>query len=90
MPITRSAKKALRQSRRRRERNILKKDAFKDALKKARLYAGEGKSKELDAAISAAYKALDKAAKTNVLSKKTAARKKSRLVQFVRRELAKK
>ncbi|MBI3627377.1 MAG: 30S ribosomal protein S20 [Candidatus Sungbacteria bacterium] len=87
MPITKSAEKALRQSIRRRARNTLKKDAFRTAIKNVRGLAAEKKKKEIEAAISAAYKALDKAAKTNVISKNTAARKKSRLVKFVARTL---
>ncbi|MBI2054719.1 MAG: 30S ribosomal protein S20 [Candidatus Sungbacteria bacterium] len=84
MPITKSAEKALRQSERRRVRNVIKKDAYKAAVKKVRALALSGNKKEVGAAVSLAYKALDKAAKTNVISKNTAARKKSRLIKFVR------
>lgn len=90
MPITKSAKKALRQSERRRTRNIIKKGAYKAAVKKVRALAIAGNKKEVEAAVSLAYKALDKAAKTNVISKNTAARKKSRLVKFVRAHTNKK
>lgn len=84
MPITKSAKKALRQSERRRVRNAAKKDAFRQALKKVRALAVAKNKKELESALSLAFKTLDKAAKTNAISKQTAARKKSRLVKFVR------
>ncbi|MBI2096840.1 MAG: 30S ribosomal protein S20 [Candidatus Sungbacteria bacterium] len=89
MPITQSAKKALRQSKRRAARNLTKKNAYKAAVKKARALALAGKTKEATAALSLAYKALDKAAKTNVISKNTAARKKSRLVRFIRSQAKK-
>ena len=74
MPITRSAQKALRQSIRRRKRNVAKKEQMKKALKEA----AKTRSPEL---ISEAYKAIDKAAKTGVIKKNTAARKKSRLMK---------
>ena len=84
MPITKSAKKALRQSKRRAARNLIKKDAYKAAVKKVRALAGSGKAKDIAEALSLAYKALDKASKTNVIAKNKAARLKSRLVKFIR------
>lgn len=83
MPITKSAEKALRQSKRRATRNRIKKDAFKEAVKKVRMLATSGKKAEAATMLSLAYKALDKAAKTNVISKNTAARKKSRLTKLL-------
>ena len=84
MPITKSAKKALRQSIRRRVRNLKKKEAYKKAVKETRDLALAGKISEANSTLSAAYKALDKAAQTNVISKNTASRKKSRLAKFIR------
>jgi len=72
VPITQSAKKALRQNKRRREQNLAKAKAFKDAIKKFK------KSPSAEA-LSLVYKKLDKAAKTNVIAKNKAARLKSRL-----------
>lgn len=83
MPITRSARKALRQSRRRYIINLAKKEAFKKAVKRVRALVAAKKTEEAQEAVSLAYKALDKAAKTNVISKNTAARKKSRLAVFL-------
>lgn len=77
MPITKSAKKALRQNITRRKRNLARKDAFRAAIKKARR-APEAERAE---ALRLAYKAIDKAAKRGVIAKNTAARKKSRLVK---------
>jgi len=90
MPITKSAKKALRQSKRRAARNLIKKEAYKAAVKKVRALAISGKAKELNEALATAYKALDKAAKTNVIAKNKAGRLKSRLTKFVRAEGARK
>ena len=84
MPITESAKKALRQSERRRERNLLKKEAFKDAIKKIKNLVQADKIDEAKKLIPEAYKAIDKAAKTGVLKKNNAARKKARLMKLFR------
>ncbi len=80
MPNTRSAKKALRQSLKRRARNLARKKAIREA-KKAYLKAIEkGDKKEALEKLKLVYKAIDKAAKT-FLHKNTAARKKSRLAK---------
>ncbi len=84
MPITKSAKKALRQSKRRRAGNLAKKFAYKAAVKKVRTLALAGDKKEIQSALSLAYKTLDKAAKTNVIAKNKAARLKSRLAKLIR------
>ena len=82
-PITKSAKKALQQSKKRRARNIRRKNAFKDILKNIRKLALENKKKEAEELLPKAYKAIDKAVKTKVLKKNTASRKKSRLTKLV-------
>lgn len=82
MPITSSAKKALRQSKRRHEQNLAKKEAFKAALKKMQKLVA---AKQMDAAVTAlheAYQKIDKAAKTGVIHKNTAARLKSRAAKL--------
>jgi len=76
MPITKSAKRALRQSQRRYERNLAKKKAIKDALKKF-------KKSLLPADLSLAYKKLDKAVKTHIIHANKSARLKSRLSKLV-------
>lgn len=83
MPITKSAKKALRQSKKRRVRNIRQKEAFKDIIKNIQKLVLENKKKEAEKLLPEAYKALDKAAKTGVIKKNTADRKKSRLTKLV-------
>ncbi len=82
-PITKSAKKALRQSKKRRVRNIRRKNAFKDIIKNIQKLVLENKKKEAEKLLPKAYKAIDKAAKTGVLKKNTASRKKSRLTRSV-------
>ena len=83
MPITKSAKKALRQSERRRKKNLIKKEAFRDAVKKIKKLVLAGKIDEAKKMVPEAYKAIDKAAKTGVIKNNTAARKKSRLMKLI-------
>lgn len=80
MPITRSAKKALRQSLRRRARNILRKDAYRAAVRDFKR-AVESKTGDMKALQARLYKALDKAAKTRAISRNKASRLKSRLTK---------
>ena len=79
MPITTSAKKALRQNVRRRADNLAKKEAYKDAVKKFKNLVAAKKMDEAKKQLNAMYQALDKAAKTNVITKNTASRIKSRM-----------
>jgi small subunit ribosomal protein S20 len=81
MPITKSAKKALRQSVSRRKRNVAKKESYKKGVKSFRKLASEKKIAEAQEALRAAFKALDKAAKTGVIKKNKASRLKSRLAK---------
>lgn len=76
MPITRSAKKALRQTKRRRARNLARQKELKAAIKKFQ--------KNLSPAdLSAAYKKLDKAAKVHLIHRNKAGRLKSQLTQLM-------
>ena len=77
MPITTSAKKALRQNKKRKARNLVYKSKIKTLLKKGMLLASEGKQKELKQLLPSIYKALDKATKVGVIKKNTASRRKS-------------
>lgn len=83
MPITQSAKKALRQNKRRRVRNLAATAAWKKAVKQAKKTP---RDKEL---LARAYQALDKAAKRGVIKKNTASRKKSRLTRLIAKETQK-
>jgi small subunit ribosomal protein S20 len=79
MPITRSAKKAHRQSIRRRKFNVARKDAVSTALKSFKKLVLVGDKKGAMQAMPALQKALDKAVKGHTLNKNTASRKKARL-----------
>ncbi len=81
MPITSSAKKALRQSKKHRTENLKRSEAFKNAIKKFKKLVEAKKLDEAAAALPAVYQTLDKATKTNVLKKNTASRLKSRLTK---------
>ena len=79
MPITSSAKKALRASKRKHVFNLRRKSAIDDTVKKFKKLVSANKMDEASKALSQVYKSLDKAAKTGYIKKNTAARKKSRL-----------
>ncbi|HEY4493553.1 MAG TPA: 30S ribosomal protein S20 [Candidatus Paceibacterota bacterium] len=79
MPITSSAKKALRSSRRKRVFNDKRKDALKASLKAIRALIATGKKSEAEKLLSSTFQSIDKAAKKGVIKKGNAARKKSRL-----------
>jgi small subunit ribosomal protein S20 len=83
MPITSSAKKALRQNKRRKLHNLYYKTKIKTLMKKGLSFAGEGKTAELAGLLPSLYKALDKAVKVGVLKKNTASRRKSLIARKI-------
>jgi len=85
MPITASAKKALRQSLRRKVRNLRRKNAYKTALKELSKFASTGNKKEAEKLLPKVYKSLDKAAKTNVIAKNKASRLKSKAQRLIQK-----
>ncbi len=89
MPNTKSAQKAMRQSRRRNTINTRTKFKTKDAVKVARKSITTGDSKTAAEDLKKAMSALDKAAKKNVIHKNTASRKKSRLAKALNKLSAK-
>lgn len=82
MPIKKSAKKALRQSKRRQIRNLKRKRAAKDIVKKIKKLIATKKIEEAEKLVPLAYKAIDKAAKTSVIKKNAASRQKSHLMKL--------
>ena len=84
MPRTQSAKKALRQNLRRRARNLAKKDAYKNAVKRYKKLVGAKKVEDAKTQLSFVYKALDKAAKANVIHRNKASRLKAQLNRLLR------
>lgn len=83
MPITKSAKKALRQSKKRRLRNLKRKEVIADTVKKIKKALKQGKEEAIKL-LPLVYKAIDKAAKTGAINKNAAARKKSRLAKLIK------
>lgn len=83
MPITKSAKKALRQNLKRRKGNLFYKDAIRKLLKQGKSLISSGNFSKAQELLPKIYKALDKAAKKGVIKKNTAARKKSRITKQV-------
>jgi small subunit ribosomal protein S20 len=83
MPITKSAKKSLRQNQRRRARNLTKRRKLKNLLKEVNSLVLEKKITEAKGLLPQVYKTLDKAAKTGLIKKNTADRKKSRITKIV-------
>ena len=83
MPITSSAKKALRQNKTRRARNIKRKVAYKDAVKTFKKFGAAKNVDDAKAKLSEVYKTLDKAAKAKTIEKNKANRLKSRLTKLI-------
>ncbi len=87
MAITKSAKKAHRASLKKRIFNVRRKRVLADTTKEVRKAIGTD-VKQAETSLSAAYKAIDKAAKTGVIKKNAASRKKSRLAKAIARAKA--
>lgn len=83
MPITKSAKKAIRGSLRKKAVNDQRKRTMKEVIKKIEK-AAKASKEEAKNMLSSAYKAIDKAAKKGVIKKNNAARKKSRLSRLIK------
>lgn len=81
MPNTKSAAKAMRQSLRRKARNLKAKDKFKATVKEVKKLIAAGKKSEAMEAMKKAMSALDKAAKTHVIKKNKSSRLKSRIAK---------
>ncbi len=86
MAITKGAKKAHRASLRKYVFNVRRKSEMSDVVKKVRKHVTHGEIKEAVALMPSAYKAIDKATKRGVIKPNTAARKKSRLMQALKRK----
>jgi len=84
MPITSSAKKALRQNRTRHARNVAKKEIYKKAVVKYRKLIAAKTIDEAQKFLPTVFKALDKAAKSKIIEKNKASRLKSRLSHLIK------
>jgi small subunit ribosomal protein S20 len=85
MPITRSAKKALRVSDKKRAFNLRRKDIMQKSIKGLKKTVAGNNKEEVAKSLSAAYKALDKAAKSGFIKKNTASRRKARLSRLAKK-----
>jgi small subunit ribosomal protein S20 len=84
MPITSSAKKALRQNLRRRAMNRKRKDSLTRAIKEYKKLVAAKRAPDAAQSLPRVYKVIDKIAKAGTIKKNKASRLKSRLA----RELA--
>jgi len=83
MPITTSAKKALRGSKRKRVFNLRRKNEMQNVVKEYKKLVLAKKTDEAQKLIPKLQKAIDKARKTGIIKKNTASRKKSRLMKII-------
>ena len=88
MPHTRSAKKNLRKSEKRRLHNRAIKSAIKTQIKKVISTAETGTAEQLRKEYSLAAKKLDRAAAKRVIHPNLAARKKSQLAKVLHRKVS--
>jgi small subunit ribosomal protein S20 len=83
MAITKSAKKAIRQSAKRNAQNVVYKNNIKKLVKEARALVSTKKMAEAKKLLPDIYAAFDKAAKIGVIKKNNASRHKSRLTKLI-------
>ena len=85
MPITKGAKKAVRNSERKRVFNTRRVRRIRTATKDVEKLVAAGDVAGAEAKLPEAYKAIDKATKMDTLKPNTAARRKSRLANLIKR-----
>lgn len=83
MPITSSAKKALRSSKRKKFFNLRRKNEMQSVIKQYKKLVSAKKADEAKKLIPKLQKAIDKAEKRGIIKKNTASRKKSRLLKII-------
>ena len=83
MPITKSAKKALRQNTKKYVRNLRKKRILKKLLKQVKVLISQKKTKQAQEMLPQIYKTLDKATKANILHKNKASREKTKISKLI-------
>ncbi len=87
MPNTKSAKKQMRVTRRRQQRNKPVRSQAKTMVSKAEELVFSGKLDEAQGIVGTAIRSLDKAAQKGVIHPNNAARRKSRLVKKLNKAL---
>ena len=83
MPMTKSAKKALRKSEKRRIENLRIKERIKKLKKEIKKLIQENKIEEAKKLLPLFYKALDKAAKRGTIKEGRADREKSKIAKLL-------
>ena len=89
MANTKSSKKDMRRSAKKRIRNTGVKSALKTYVKKVRVAATSGEADATKTALTTAISALDKAAQRGIIHKNQAARRKSRIAKAANKAAAK-
>lgn len=89
MPIKKSAKKYMRVTERKTEKNRKIKGQFRSAIKATKEALAKGDLDKAKESLKRSIKSLDKAAQKKVLHKNTAARTKSRLNKLVKEAVKK-
>jgi small subunit ribosomal protein S20 len=84
MPITKSAKKALRGSFVKKARNDRNKKLVKESIKNIEKLVKEKKKDEAKKLLPEAYSVIDKASKRGIFKKNNASRKKARLSKITK------
>ncbi len=85
MPITSSAKKAIRVSKRKQVHNLRRKKGMEHVMRDIKKALKDKKPDEAKKLLPKAYQAIDKAAKEHTIDKNTASRRKSRLSALIKR-----
>lgn len=83
MAVSKSAKLAIKKSASNKILNDRRKKTMKETVKAVRVSLVKKDTTTAQSGLSAAYKALDKAAKRGIIKKNQASRKKSRLAQAI-------
>ena len=83
MPKTKSAKRALRKSKKRRLRNLERKKKMKETIKKFKNLILEKKKEEAEKTLPEVYQVLDKMAKVGLIKRGKAARMKSKMAKLL-------
>lgn len=86
MPVTDAAKKAVRRDENRTVYNDRRRKKMREAIKEVKSLVKEEDYAAAEEALPAAYKAIDKAAKDNIIHQNKAGRKKSKLAKLVDQE----
>ena len=83
MAIIKSSKKAIRQNKTRRARNLIYINKIKSLVKDIKAFVAQKKLKEAKELLPKVFQILDKAAKVGIIKKNNASRRKSRIAKMV-------